>query len=64
MYNFLDTSRNRLAMACSTGGRYWGLGGDKGVSLWSTSLVERAKEIEEDNFVRKRARCRATKDEH
>ena len=51
-------------MACSTGVRYWGLGGDKGVSLWATALVERAKEIEEDNFVMKRAGCKATKDEH
>ena len=53
-----------MAMACSTGNRYRGLGVGTVHGLCADTVGEREEKIEEDKIARNRARYRAAKDEY
>ena len=62
--DFWDNDRDRLALVCSAGNRYRGLGGDAVASLRAGTALVKQQEVEEARLGRLRIRHRNEREEY
>ena len=62
--NFVGSDRDRLALTCSVGDKYRGVGGDAVASLRAAAVVEKQQEVDDCRLARNRVRYRAAIEEY
>ena len=62
--DFLNNDRDRLALVCSAGDWYRGLGRDVVASLWADTALVKQDEVEEARLGRIRVKYRNAREEY